>query len=72
MQDLVLDRDYFDSEESVINHVRDKGLERPAPMATMVRCVTVRAEGAVIRGGFMSCRAWSLTRDAARAIVPVY
>lgn len=36
MSDPVLRRDYFDSEDAVIDHVRRTGLERPSPVRSPV------------------------------------
>lgn len=37
MRNPVLNRNFFDSEDAVIDHVRRTGLERPAPVRTVVR-----------------------------------
>lgn len=36
MRRPVLDKDFFNSEDAVINHVRRMGLERPSPVAMQV------------------------------------
>lgn len=41
MRRPVLNKDFFNSEDAVINHVRVMGLERPAPVAKGVRCAFV-------------------------------
>lgn len=41
MRHPVLRRDFFDSEDAVIDHVRLSGLERPAPVGTVVSFVRV-------------------------------
>ena len=43
MRNPILNRNFFDSEDAVIDHVRRTGLERPAPVRTVVRSVIFEA-----------------------------
>lgn len=62
----VLRRDYFDSEDAVIDHVRRTGLERPAPVGTAVSFWAggLGTFGAVLLDVVVSCCFLSSSYDA--------